>query len=160
MGVRGEHELNILFSVILMSILLILTLIGVLLYAFWCKSRQIISDFDDFIRPGKDGKSELAGFVGLISQQFGTAIAMEIKTTLMGKASGQARLESAVMGDIASDQLESQNPLIAGLLSSFPTLKKRLLKNPELLGMIASKLPGMSGQPQNGGASPPNLYKF
>jgi len=131
-------------NIILTAILLInfLFLCG-LFYAFYKVSRikkQFSETITAFITaPDEKTPSPLAQFVENASHVAGRAVAMEVKTTLMGKASVAARQEQAIIGDVVSDTVQTQNPLIAGVLDSFPSLKKRLLKNPQL-AMLAGEM--------------------
>lgn len=105
-----------------------------------------------FVSPrAENQESPLALVLDATAQRIGQAAAMEIKTTLMGKESGLKRGERAVAGDVAMDMAAESQPLLAGLLEGFPTLKKRLLKNPALIGAALGLL---GGNKQGGGTAP------
>tara|TARA_Y100000310_G_scaffold303899_1_gene342603 strand:+ start:200 stop:595 length:396 start_codon:yes stop_codon:yes gene_type:complete len=113
---------------------------------------KIENDFYSLLLPlGENQPSPLATWVEASAHSQGRAIATEIKTTLMGQASGRARLQTAIEGDMAQDALTVNNPLVAGLLESFPTVKKRALKNPGVIDFLINKLASGSG-----GSQPPN----
>lgn len=97
--------------------------------------------------------SPFATFVDNAGHAAGHAMAMELKTTLMGKVSGDARLEQAINSDVAQDALSGANPLLGTLLDQFPSLKKRAFKNPGVVDYLLSKLaqsPGGSNPPAMG----------
>jgi hypothetical protein len=130
-------------SIILTAILLVgLAILGICIYAlikigaFACFCVAFIT------APDEKTPSPLAQFIDLISHTAGHAIAVEAKTTLMGKASAVARTEQGVLADMTGDLLTSQSPVLGGILDMFPSLKKRVLKNPELTQFIMSKLAG------------------
>lgn len=117
------------------------------------KIKTVFSDFME--SPGPGIPSPLGVLVDSASRTAGRAIAMEVKTTLMGKSSAASRQESGIMEDIATDQLNQQMPLLGGLLEVMPSLKKRLIKNPGLLqslgGILQSSGLGSVGSGSGGG---------
>lgn len=127
---------------------LILTFFGVffainiaLLITFVRKYQAIKSSFYSFITSTDENTpSPFAQVFDTLSHTAGHAIAMEVKTTIMGKMSGDARLEKAIASDIAKDQLEANHPLASGLLEQFPSLKKRAIKNPAVLEFLANMI--------------------
>jgi len=145
--------MNTLLILILLITVLILAIIGITV--LWIRSVYYsMSDMiRNFVMPDGEKPSPMAELVERVSHTAGHAIALEVKTTIMGKASGESRLESAIASDIAQDQISQGNPLIAGLLNSFPSVKKRFLKNPELIQAVLSKLqphlPGIDTPPKN-----------
>ena len=102
------------------------------------KIETLVSDFME--SPGPGLLSPLGVFIESASRTAGRAIAMEVKTTLMGKASVASRQESGIMEDIATDQINQQMPLLGGLLEVMPSLKKRMIKNPGLLQALGGIL--------------------
>lgn len=107
--------------------------------------------------------SPLALMIEAASKTAGRTIAMEVKTTLMGKASVTSRQEAGIVADIAGDQLQAQMPLMSGLLDTMPSLKKRLLKNPGLLASIAGALQSVgtgSGGNHQGSDQFTNMGKY
>jgi len=130
-------ELGLNIVLIALSALTLLTLILLFLMI-----RSLMREFYSFMSPPPEGE-EPSGIMSLVSEvgrASGRAIAMEVKTTAMGKASGEARLEKAIEGDIAQDTLNSKNPLIGGLLDMYPSLKKRALKNPGVVEFLLQRL--------------------
>jgi len=136
-------------TIVLLVLLTILTSIMVFVaLAFYKIRRQLTS----FITPmAENEESPLALVLDALAHRAGQAVAMEVKTTFMGKESGLKRGERAVAGDVAMDLVGQEQPLIAGLLEGFPTLKRRLLKNPGLIGAALSLL---GGNGKGGGAAP------
>ena len=107
--------------------------------------RRMLDTFTDFVTaPDEKTPSKLALTVDAISKTAGHSIALEVKTVIMGKASGIQRNLIGLESDIANDSLNNSNPVAGGLLDMMPSVKKRLLKNPDLMGFVLSKLGGIS----------------
>lgn len=83
------------------------------------------------------------------------SIVAQAKASFMGMESGAKRQEAAIAGDIAEGVLNTQLPLAGALLQSFPSLRKTLRRNPQLLDLALSKLGGL-GAGAGGGQSPPS----
>ena len=111
---------------------------------------EIYHDYAD--SPGEGKPSQVQELIQRVAWTVGHAAAMEIKTTLMGNNSATSRQEAAIVDDIVSDQLEVGNPLVSGLLDQSPRLKKRLLKNPQLLTALMGL---MNKSSADGGSSQP-----
>ena len=155
-------DINTVLTVVLLSVMLVLTaaVIG-LCIAAGRKWGELVS----FISPvAENEESPLAMVLDDVSRKMGHAIAMEVKTTFMGKESGFKRGEQALAGDLAMDLAADQQPLLMGLLDGFPTLKKRLLKNPSLVGAALSVLggnkPPSGSAPTGGGGGGNNQSAF
>lgn len=144
---------NMVTNIVLIGILFlnILLLLG-LLYCYQ-KVVTISHAVVDFITPQSEGQpSKLA----LVGERFGDMVARsltaQIKSTFMGKQSGDVRALKAVEGDIAVDM--ANNSSLGGILQAFPTLSKSLRRNPQLfdlaMGVLSSKFKGVGG---NGGNS-------
>jgi len=130
----------------------LLLVLAVLVVVFGLAVRKVWGEALAFVSPaGENQPSALALLISQVAHQSGQAMAMEVKTTLMGKESSLRRGERAVAGDVALDLLSQEKPLLAGVLEGFPTLKKRLLKNPALLDAALGLLGGMN----KGSGSPP-----
>jgi hypothetical protein len=128
---------NLILTFLLLVNVTLLTLVLVFFNRISIIKRQITS----FITPESDGKpSPLANSIEAISEIFGRSITAQIKTTLMGVESGLVRGSKSVDKAIAEDALRMSNPLISGLLDSFPAVKKTLSKNPALLDLAISQL--------------------
>jgi hypothetical protein len=132
-------------NLLLTGILLVnLMVFGCLVAAFVYFRRlrsQITDIIVDFVTPPDEkSPSKLGIAIANISHIAGHAIAVEVKTTIMGKLSGESRLASGIEGDIVDAAMENSQPALLGLLDSVPGLKKRLIKNPALAGFIMSKL--------------------
>jgi len=130
-------------SMILAFLLLVsiinLTVIIVTLF----RIRNIYRQFQEFITPVDDKQgSPLFQLTDAISQVFSRTLIAQAKTIFMAKESGIVRGQNRVDQDIADDMLSQANPLIAGILSQFPQLKKTLTRNPALIDYAVSKLAG------------------
>lgn len=149
--------MNILLAAILACNLLFLVGFGL----FALKLRKVYRDVKAFITPiDEKTPSELAQTADALSSILARSLVAQIKATFLGKQSGAVRAENAVAGDIAMDSLSSANPLIGGLLKSFPSLAKTLKRNPELLDLAISKLFGNKAQPTNGNHEIAEQVKF
>jgi hypothetical protein len=63
----------------------------------------------------------------------------------MGKISGQSRLASAVVADVAEDELEASQPALSGLLElAGPRTKRRLVSNPAIMDLFARAMGGIN----------------
>lgn len=119
-----------------------LLLITVKITIHYKKIRSVCSEF---LIPPKDGEpSPAASMVKMVSDILGSSVAIHIKTSLMGKASGEARLNKAVEGDI-TEAILSQHPLAKMLMDASPGLRKKARANPGVAQMILSKFGGMQG---------------
>ena len=131
-------------NIVLTAVLLVfVVVIAKTLLDFQRKAKEIIAQFKAFAIPPKEGEpSQASMLLDNASKVIGHAVAVEFKTTLMGKASAASRQEAGIMADIAHDAVEAQNPMLTGILDSIPSLKKRLGKNPQLIGALLSQFGG------------------
>lgn len=119
----------------LLVCVLVLAQIRSIYSGFWAALHSWVS------APNETTPSAFAGLVETIGHSLGHSAAVELKTTIMGKMSGQSRLETAIQGDMLQDQVGAVNPLMAAALEMFPSLKRRALKNPGIVDLILSRLP-------------------
>ena len=126
----------LIFCVIIAALLAVLVF---LLLKAAVKVNNAEQQFREFVSPGKDNQpSPLSQFISLESKMLAQDFTNQIKTSMLGKASGQARQENAIAGDIVSDVLNETNPMLGMILDQFPTLKKRVVKNPQMaLGALS-----------------------
>lgn len=141
--------LNIVLTAILIAIGLSILLIMSYCVAQYLKIKAI---FRGFIEHEEGKPSNFGILVDSIASSAGRALALEVKTTIMGKLSGISRGEKAVEGAIAQDSLPGG---IMSLIQSMPSLNKLVSKNPGLLTLAANALSGLvarthSGAPGNG----------
>lgn len=143
-------------SIALLAVLVVLCVgyFGLFAYALWKLSR-IYFKIASFLTPeAEDKPSQFALVADAIAQSFARSAVAQAKTTFMGIQSGTNRGEQNVMADIAQDTMASKAPLIAGILTQFPSLQKTLRKNPALIDFALSKLSGAGarsgGTPSNG----------
>jgi hypothetical protein len=141
--------MNILLSCIL-ALMIACVVAVIMIY------RKISRTITQFITPEAENKpSPFALLIDSVASMFGRSIVAQLKSTLMGVQSGQKRAESAIEGDIMEGVVQSQSPMLGGLLNSFPALKKTLRRNPQLADMamqfMANKMAtnGTSNQSQN-----------
>jgi len=127
-----------LFFLTVLAVILVVGGAGAALAA-WLYIRKLRGMVLDFITPAAEGQpSALAGVVESVASMFARATTAQIKASLMGIESGATRAQKAIDGDIAVD-LAGQLPL-GSLLESFPTLRKTLKRNPQLLDLAMGAL--------------------
>lgn len=146
--------MNILLTAILLTNILFLMVIlaaFVWLRALYAHAEAVLRDF--FV-PEPETLSKAGVLWQSLSTTLGQQVAMQIKTTIMGMSSGAARAEKAVNESIVEDAANQANPLIGGLLSGFPSLKKKLAGNPSLAGFVLNQLANMKAKaPEDNHAS-------
>lgn len=126
-----------------MLILVINVAMFALFFLFLRVLRGVYNQLLDFISPIDDKTpSPLGTLVANVAHHAGQGIAQEIKTTLMGKSSGESRLEKAAQGELALAVAE-QNPKMAAIMQAMPAFGKSVRKNPGLLELAMQFLPGL-----------------
>ena len=142
-------------NILLIAELVLLLAVFCCFIRFWLEIRQLQHNIRMFFTPpGGDEPSEFAEVVNTVGKALGRSAAMEAKTTMMGKASGEARLETAIQGDMLNDTINHKSPVLGALLESFPTLKKRASKNPAVIEYLLNHLPSII--PGHGTSTPGN----
>lgn len=145
--IEWSGEANMILTAFVQAVFVFCALIAAFFISYRVIRSRILSIITDFVSSPSDGVlSPLATIIDSASKTAGHSIALEAKTTLMGKASAVSRNEAGIMSDIASDQINSQMPLIGSLLDTMPSLKKRLIKNPGLLASLAGILQTAGGE--------------
>jgi hypothetical protein len=140
---------------ILIFCVIIAALLAVLVFLLLRAAEKVNNaeqQFREFVSPGKDNQpSPLSQFIALESKMLAQDFTNQIKTSMLGKASGAARQENAIAGDIVSDVLNETNPMLGMILDQFPTLKKRIVKNPQMAFGAMNLLSGLGKGPGNNG---------
>jgi len=114
------------------------------------KTRAISDILVAYVSPVSESvPSPLATTVETGADMLARAIMARAKMTFAGLSSGVVRGEAAVNADISED-VARMNPVVDGLLDSFPALKKTLRKNPALFDFAISKLAERFGAPGGG----------
>lgn len=144
-----------------MEIILIAGIFSVIslgIVAGFLKIRRIerrLADF--FISQDPERASEFALVVDSISERMASKIVASAKGTLLGMQGGDAKSIQALEGDIVNDLTAQKSPAIAAVLEQFPSVKRRLMKNPQLLDLampyIMKMTAGAAGGPSNGNGS-------
>lgn len=131
---------------------------------FWYLYRRFLkfkAEIVEFVTsPDEKTPSKFAILVDTMSARAGYAIAMQIKTSLMGKTSGVSKAENAVEQAIVEDNVASHNPLAGALLSSFPRLGRLIKRHPEYIDLAMPFLNNVAQSRGNGGAVSASQPKF
>jgi len=110
-----------------------------------------------FEAPDAETPSEFAKMIDAAALVLAQRLVSSLKGTFMGVQSGARRGEDALQGDFLGDVATQANPTLGALLNSFPAVKRRLGKNPELIPaamqLIGKLFPGGSAQGGNGSKS-------
>lgn len=80
--------------------------------------------------PNKETPSPFQATVTEVAKMASPVFTMQLKTSLMGKASAVSKAIDAIEGDIEDDGLAKANPMMAALMEFSPSLKKRVKKSP------------------------------
>lgn len=133
--------------------ILILVMISGGFVAVFLFIHDLKRNFTEFISaPSADKDSPLSQAINGLSVRFAKAMAVEVKTTMMGMLSGQARGDQALKNAEAQIDIAMDNPILAELIDTLPkNIKKMAYKNPMVTRLIMSKLGTMGG----GSPAPP-----
>lgn len=126
----------------------ILVFVAGLMLFLWV--RRKISDatsqiYEFFTPPDDKTPSQFAQLTDAVGAQFASRIVNSARATFMQGSSVDARNAKALEGDIVTDLAASQNPLLGAILEQFPSVGKRLRKNPDLLPLGLQLLQKFSG---------------
>lgn len=132
---------NIVLWLILAWLVGITGLIGWLFFKFKATFISFISPIDE-----KTG-SPLSQTASALSDMIARSIMAQAKGFLLGLQSGQNRAEKAIAADVATD---NAGALLPNLLNSFPTLKRSLRRNPQLMDLAMQFLANKLGTTGNG----------
>jgi ABC-type arginine transport system permease subunit len=142
---------------IVAGIITALTVLLGLLILFYIGFRKIRRIFNQFVEPaGENQPSPFAMVIDNIAVVFSTRITNTIKGSLMGMASVDARNERSLTGELAAGLAASKIPALGAIMAAIPSLRKRLIKNPELAGLASQLLAGMAPPAKNGEHEPHN----
>lgn len=101
-----------------------------------------------FESPDNNTPSQFALLTDAIAHQIASAIVASAKGTLMGMQSVDSKNARKLESDLMLDMATAQSPIIGMLLKQFPTVAKRIQKNPEMLPYVQqlmSKISSGSG---------------
>jgi len=94
--------------------------------------------------------SPLAELTEVIAHRFSHQLVMQARAQLTGAAGTVIRQEKALQQDMFVDAASAQSPLLGMIASAFPSVTKRVLKNPSALPALMNLL----GQMGTGAGSP------
>ena len=102
-----------------------------------------------FETPDGQTPSQFASLVECVADTFGHKIMTHAKATFMGTQSVDSKNIARLEGDVVQDMIAQKSPLLSVILSQFPSVARRVAKNPNLLPLIQSMLPGLgTGAPK------------
>lgn len=129
------------FYTILICLSVFLTGLFLLLYASWRIAREkavLSAILHSYFEPrSEDKSSEFADLVNVLATINAEKVTQSLKGTFMNIQSVDSRQAQAIKGDFIQDIVTQQNPILGVLLDKYPAVKKRLAKNPELMGMVS-----------------------
>jgi hypothetical protein len=103
--------------------------------------------------------SPLAELVEVIAHRFSYQLVQQARSQLTGHAGAVIAQEKALQQDMFVDAASAQSPLLGMIASAFPSVTKRVLKNPSalpaLMNLLGSMNPGSAqsqGSSSNGGS--------
>jgi hypothetical protein len=103
--------------------------------------RERILQFVTAPEPGRI--SPLAELVELTAARFATQIVSQLKAQLMVGRSHEAKQENLLQQDIMIDTATQQSPLLGLIAGAFPSVTKRIAKNPSALPALMSLIQKM-----------------
>lgn len=138
------------------------TIFGMLLTGFlfyYLVRRQVRRTIQSFfVAPSAEKPSEFAKICDAVSQVFAARLLLQLKTTVMGMNSVEAKRVKGEQLELIKSQAP---PLLQGLASVLPA---KWAKDPNIMAVAASILGGMGGKGGNGHATEPevteNLFKL
>ena len=132
----------------LTGVALILSLVAYTEYAIRREKRAVIETLRLYFEaPDEQTPSEFARLIDTTADIYSKHMLDRFKTSFMGMQSVESRNEKALKGEIAQAVIAQENPLLSSLIASFPALRKRLAKSPELLPLAQSLLGKVKGNP-------------
>lgn len=145
--------INSVLTAFLTSLFLFFAISG-LLYVCWILVKRRVSALvtEWFTSPDDKTPSPLATMVDQAAYILAARLVTQIKTTLMGLSSVEARNEKREQ----ADAILQQSPGLAAVLSMIPGARK-LMRNPQLLsvaGGLLGKLSGNGHKPDSTGITP------
>lgn len=135
------------FTAFLMFLSVLLAGLTVLAIAFFILRREkqrLMRTIKLYFEPaGPEQLSQFAQITEAISRQFASAAVASVKGTIMGMNSVDSKNQKKLEADFTMDLVNQQMPLLGAFMAQFPSVAKRIQKNPELLPLVqqfASKL--------------------
>lgn len=146
-------------SILLTAILLVLLVFLALSFYILLKIRAKYREIVDFVTPsGNNQPSQLAVVSEALSEMIGRAIVASLRGFLLGQKSIETRQANAAAGE------EISASPIGSIVNMLPiSLKKSLIKNPQLLDIAMgylSRSGGSGGNGRPGGSGPSSQPKF
>jgi hypothetical protein len=119
-------------------------------HAILTEKRKAAEQLRAFVEAPAEGKlSPLAEFTELVSARLAAHLIAQVKEFIRVQGSAVARQEQSMQGEMFTEAVNAQNPLVGMLMSQFPALGKRLAKNPSALPALMNLL----GNARIGGAA-------
>lgn len=145
-------------NILLIALLSVNVAVLALVALFALKIRAAHRAFTTFITsPGENQPSPLAQTTGAMADMVARSLVAQAKATFMGLQSGNSRAEKAIEADMAEDLIAQKSPLAGAIMSSFPSLRRTLRRNPQLIDLamqeMAKRGAGPAATADNGGGN-------
>lgn len=97
----------------------------------------------------ENGLSQFGALVESISERLAQRMVSSFKSSFMGMQSVDSKNLARLQGDVVQDDAAASSPMLGALLSQYPSVAKRLAKNPELLPLVQGLLHKVSAGKNN-----------
>jgi hypothetical protein len=154
-------------AAVLVSNLIILLIIKTYIYGMQTRIIALAKSYFETTDPAEP--SQFAKFCDILADIFAKHITQNIKSSFMGMQSVDSKNEKRLQADLFQDIASAQSPILGAIMQSFPSVGKRLAKNPELLPMVqnlmakiggsAASKPGNNGHDESDYSSRLNKYR-
>lgn len=105
---------------------------------------EILERITQFVSAPEPGQlSPLAELSEIIASRFANQIVSQLKAQLYASRSHEAKQEGLLQQDIMLDAATQQSPILGLLAGAFPSVTKRIAKNPTALPALVSLLQKM-----------------
>lgn len=135
----------------------ICAIFGIALYArhaIRSEKQDLAEQLRAFVQAPAEGKmSPMAEMVELVSARLAAHLVAQVREFIRVQGSASKRQELAIQGELMQSEVSERNPLIGMLLSQFPGIGKRLLKNPSALPALLNLVGGLGGGGNHGGTN-------
>lgn len=131
-------------TIILAALAIFLTLVGMYCHWLYMLTKQkasLLESARDYFSPQDENTlSQFAQLTDVLGKQLAGNVTQSLKSSFMGMQSVDSKNLARLEQDVAQDELTAVNPLLSAILSQYPSVARRLAKNPHLIGLFANML--------------------